>query len=185
MDRIQKIEQAKEYLELLALSIDPTTDEVAHCPLLEKEEIRNVLQFAASLLSELMSNNGEVVQVAKPQEFRAERLDISAVVISDKPIQLSGFVTRINKQVDPSQMKRLGPSQISSWLVKSGYLKTERVSVVKEVKRLVATDTSAEIGISASETVDEKTGEITPKILLTRRAQEFIAENLSMILESE
>lgn len=185
MDRIQSLQKAKFYLEMLSCSFDPTTQEYVDDPLLQKEEVKNTLKYVSSILDELIANDGEVINVEKPLDFQVSRIDKQAIILSDNPIQLTTLLSRINRQVDTRSMRRLPPSKISKWLVNQGYLVNEKVSVVKEVSQLVASENAEDIGIVTDRKVDRITGEIKPCILLTRQAQEYIVDNLECILQYE
>lgn len=182
MDGIQSLQKAKFYMEMLSCSFDPTTQEYVDNPLLQKEEVKNMLKYVSSILDELISNNGEVVNVEKPLDFQVSRIDKQAIVLSNGPISLTTLMARINRQVDTRTMRKLGASKISKWLVNRGYLVNEKVSVVKEVSQLAATETAENIGIVMSEQVDKSSGEIKRRVLLTRKAQDYIVDNLENIL---
>lgn len=185
MERVQQLLKAKVFLEMLAGSMDPTTQESFESEVLQKKEIKDMLLFVSSVLDDLIRNNGEVIQLSKPMSFQVDKLNKNKIILSDEPIQLSGLMTRINKQIDTKCMRKLGASKISKWLVEQGYLADEKISVVREVSQLTITDSAESFGIVMDNKVDEKTGEISPRILLTRKAQEFIVENLETILGEE
>lgn len=170
---------------MLSCSMDPTTQEFVTNEILQKKEIIDTLQYISSLLEEVIANNGEIIQVKKPMGFQISKLDKQAIVLSDTPIQLSALMSRINKQVDTEKMRKLGSGKISKWLIEQGYLVKEKVSIIKFTSKLTVTDNSEDIGIILNDTVDEKTGEIKSRVLLTRQAQEYIVNNLENILSEE
>ena len=185
MEKIQRLQKAKLYLEMLSCSMDPTTQEFIKSDILQKQEIKDMLKYISTVLEELIGNNGEVIKVTKPMNFQASKLNKQAIILSNTPIQLSALMTRINKQVDTKTMRKLGASKVSKWLIEQGYLVNEKVSVVKEVSQLTITDNAESFGIVMDNKVDEKTGEIKPCVLLTRKAQEYIVDNLENILTEE
>ena len=185
MEKIQRLQKAKLYLEMLSCSMDPTTQEFIKSDILQKQEIKDMLKYISTALEELIGNNGEVIKVTKPMNFQASKLNKQAIILSNTPIQLSALMTRINKQVDTKTMRKLGASKVSKWLIEQGYLVNEKVSVVKEVSQLTITDNAESFGIVMDNKVDEKTGEIKPCVLLTRKAQEYIVDNLENILAEE
>ena len=185
MEKIQRLQKAKLYLEMLSCSMDPTTQEFIKSDILQKQEIKDMLKYISTVLEELIGNNGEVIKVTKPMNFQASKLNKQAIILSNTPIQLSALMTRINKQVDTKTMRKLGASKVSKWLIEQGYLVNEKVSVVKEVSQLTITDNAESFGIVMDNKVDEKTGEIKPCVLLTRKAQEYIVDNLENILAEE
>lgn len=185
MEKIQRLQKAKLYLEMLSCSMDPTTQEFIKSDILQKQEIKDMLKYISTALEELIGNNGEVIKVTKPMNFQASKLNKQAIILSNTPIQLSALMTRINKQVDTKTMRKLGASKVSKWLIEQGYLVNEKISVVKEVSQLTITDNAESFGIVMDNKVDEKTGEIKPCVLLTRKAQEYIVDNLENILAEE
>lgn len=185
MEKLQRLQKAKLYLEMLACSMDPTNQEFIESEVLQKKEIKDMLKYVSTVLEELIGNNGEVIKVIKPINFQASKINKQAIVLSNAPIQLSALMARINKQVDTKTMQKLGVSKVSKWLVEQGYLVNEKVSIIKEVSQLTITDNSESFGIVIDNKVDEKTGEIKPCVLLTRKAQEFIVDNLENILDEE
>lgn len=72
-------------MEMLSCSFDPTTQEYVDNPLLQKEEVKNMLKYVSSILDELISNNGEVVNVEKPLDFQVSRIDKQAIVFVQWP----------------------------------------------------------------------------------------------------
>lgn len=182
MNRVQKIQRAKSYLEMLSHSLDPLTGEEISDPILSKQEIKNMFTYVALILQEVIDNGGEVVKLDEPAEFKIEKLNKSAITISDKPIQLRGFIARINKAANNSKMKSLSIACITNWLIERGYLTSEKVQVVRNMSQYNITDSSIQIGITSEEKVDTKTGELKKNVVLTKAAQEFIIDNLEEIL---
>ncbi len=185
MEKIQKLQKAKLYLDMLACSMDPTTQEFIESEILQKSEIKDILKFVSGVLEEVIGNNGDIIKVVKPINFQASRLNKQEIVLSNAPIRLSSLITRINKQVDARTMRKLGESKISKWLVQQGYLVKEKVPIVKEISKLTTTDKSESFGIVIDNKTDDSTGEIKPYVLLTRKAQEYIVDNLETILDEE
>ena len=108
----------------------------------------------------MIANNGEVVHLETSTAFQPESIDKKLVIISDKPISVIGFVSRINKQVNTRVMQHLGYSKINNWLLQKGYLVSEKVAVVRQETKYGATEKAQMIGILSSEKVNEKTGEL-------------------------
>ena len=185
MSNIQKIQRAKLYLDMLLCDMDPTTQEFINDSVIQKKEIKEVFEYLSGILKELIQNNGEIIQVSEPIEFNLENINKIEIEISEKPIQINAFVSHINKQIDAKTMKRLGTSKVSNWLIEKGFLTREKVSVVKSINQLKTTDLSESIGIIPVEKIDEKTGEIKNTILFTKQAQEYIIENLELIISND
>ena len=75
MEKIQRLQKAKFYLEMLACSMDPTTQDFIESKVLQKKEVKEILQYVASVLEDLIGNNGEVVNVTKPSAFKLSKLN--------------------------------------------------------------------------------------------------------------
>ncbi|MDE6061048.1 MAG: hypothetical protein K2G31_06240 [Clostridia bacterium] len=183
MDKLQMIQKAKKYLEFLAHSMDPTTEESIKDSVLQKQEIQDVLLYTVSLLEELIANEGEVINVATPIEFSIERINKDSISVSDQPIQIGGFVRRINQQIDKTKMKTFKQSHLMEWLLSNGYLNKDKRAVVKNETFYSITESSNGVGIVEQEKVDSETGEIKKSIVLTKMAQEFIVDNLENIAD--
>ncbi|MBQ7907414.1 MAG: hypothetical protein IJ309_05510 [Clostridia bacterium] len=184
MSKVQKIIQAKSYMEFFLHGMDPITGDVITKDTFARKEVYQNVEYIISLLDELLENNGEVISMENPVDFAVEKINKNKIKVSETPLQITGFASRINKLADSVGMKRLGPSKISNWLVSKGYLQQTRVMVTKEQKQLQSTDTSEEIGIITEDKVDTKTGEVKQNILLTKSAQEFIIDNLENIVSA-
>ncbi len=86
MNKVQMILKAKTYMEFMAHSIDPTTQEDVEDSVLQKCEIKDMFLFIASLLDELIKNNGEVINVASPIEFSIDKINKNMIAVSEQPI---------------------------------------------------------------------------------------------------
>ena len=186
MDKVQKITKAKMYLELMARSIDPITQEVIHDSILQRQEIKETFLYVVSLLNDLIENGGEALQVAEPAEFQVDKINKDKIIISDLPIQIAGFIKRINKQIKNNKMKTLKQSVLVEWLIKNDYLIKDKREVSRYETVYKVTPLSQSIGIIEEELVDEETGEVkTAGVKLTKTAQEFILDNLENIVGAD
>ena len=181
MTELEKMQRAKMYIDKLANGINPVDD----TPVSENDIVNNVrisrcLFYISEILDRVIENNG-VVNAAAKVAFSASKIDRREVRTSDTPLQISTFAKRINALADSSGMKRIGPSKISKWLVASGYLAENIITVQKEIKEVHITPKATEIGLIVQEKVDTKTGEVKNNIVLTRSAQQYILDNLESI----
>lgn len=182
MERLQMIHKAKTYLEKLADSIDPITQKTIEDPLLKRQEIKDTFIYIISLLDELIDNNGEVININDPIEFTVDRIDKCLITVSNQPIQVSGFVKRINKQVDKTKMATLKPSFLTEWLLNNGFINKEKRAVLKDEIYYSTTSSSKDVGIVEQDRTNTETGEIRKVLVLTKKAQEFIVDNLENII---
>ena len=182
MKDIQMLEKAQFYLDMLAQSKDPTTGGKVDCEVLQRDQVKSVLQFTAFILNELAENHKTSYKSIHRAAFSTSGIDKSQIKISDSPIWLSSFVNRINEQVNRRIMRRLTKETLLAWLVSMGYILADRMSMKGRRKHYLLSDTSEEFGISIDEYVDKETGKVYENITLTQKAQEFIINNLEMII---
>lgn len=183
MERIQKIQRAKSYIEMLANEIDPTTQTVCHDEILKNERIKNCFKYISEILDEVIKNNGEVINISKPVEFNQNYISKDKIAISETPIALSTVARNINKQIDKLAMKKLSSTSIKHWLVSAGYLSEEKIQVIRNVSSLRVNENSKNIGIIETQSVNKKTGELKNDIKFSSQAQNFIIDNLEKIVE--
>ena len=185
MDR-KKVASARQILLLLSEGIDPMTFDRITLETMSRLEVKEALKFVAELLGQvdfdnatLQDSNNELCDVRQEPE-NLTRIVKEDIVISEKPISFSGFLTRVNKAVAIGT-KKLQSKDIYSFLEREGYLKKEEVQVVKVVSEMRITEKSGEIGIINEEKADLKTGEVTGKVMLSKEAQQFIVANIEKI----
>ena len=186
MKRIQELQKAKSFLEMLMHSIDPTTQEAITDSILTKKEIQDTFLYVSSILDELIKNNGEVIQVNKPIEFQVEKINKRVIYLSSEAISIQTLVNRINHQVDKDFMKTLKPAQINNWLIHMGFIKkeTEKRIVERQESVYFISDQAEAIGLQYK--IDLETGEAKHNsVLLSRQAQEFIIDHLESIVGVE
>ena len=184
MERLQMIEKAKTYLENLVDSIDPITQKAIDDSLLNKREIKDIFIYIISLLNELIDNNGEVINVNEPIEFTVDRIDKGLITVSNQPIQVNGFVKRINKQVDKTKMATFKSSSLTEWLLNNGFINKEKRAVLKDEIYYSTTSASRDVGIIEQDRTNPETGEVRKVLVLTKKAQEFIVDNLENIMSN-
>lgn len=181
MNRLQKIQKAKSYMDMLSKEINPISGENSECDLTKNSEMKEIFSFVASLLGEIIENGGEVVSVSKPVAFSPGSINKNRVYLSESPVSIETLTLRINKQVNKNFMKNLGASKIKNWLIANGYASVEKIQVIKNENSLRLTENSEKIGIIETSKTDSETGEIKSKLMLSLCAQEYILENLEDI----
>lgn len=182
----EKIRLAKKYLSALHSSKDPITEEELDIPLLKREDVSMALSIALELISDIENKKTDTkpTVVYEKRAFTPSAVDRGAVGISEKPIRINGFLSRINKRITDKGVRNLGLAQVMRWLGAKGFVKEERVKVVKEEKVYLATDSSIGVGILTLDSVDEKTGEVKSSLLLSAEAQRMILDSLEEIIEA-
>ncbi len=182
-----RIDRAKKYLGALLNSKDPVTGELINIPLLSREDVAQTLCDTLALLDELASarkDSSPAVYYEK-RDFTPEVIDKAGVDISDKPVRISGFITRINKKITDRGVRNLGVAQVMRWLCTEGYVREERINVVRSEKAFFTTDASAGVGILSLDSVDARTGEVKSSLLLSKDAQQLILDRLDDIIACE
>ena len=182
MNKIQQLQKAKSFLEMLVHFIDPTTHEAITDSILTKKEIQDTFLYVSTILDEVIKNNGEVIQITKPIEFQVERINKREIFLTDEAISVVTLANRINRQIDIKSMQKLKYSKINNWLIKNGYLTKETKKKVIEVQKteLVISDEAKNMGVEYK--VDLETGEIKHNIILfPRNIQELIIDHLEEI----
>ena len=102
----------------------------------------------------------------------------SRVKLFDEDCVISEFTNAVNKAVNDTSRKKLQAKTINDWLVNEGYLINSTDANGRTRREL--TERSAEIGISSKQGINAL-GSYTI-ILYSRRAQEFILENIDKII---
>ena len=194
MDKLQVIQRAKSYMDMLAKGIDPISGElVNNDSALHQERLQKCFLFVSEILDEVIKTNGIVsmpatessqgyTAVKKKAVFSINPQQRSNIRITNNPIIPSVFIKNINSVVDAENMEKLSLTTINKWLLKQGYLAESKVAtgVNKNVKTV--TPLSAQIGVIEQTVVDQKTGEAKTQLLFSRQAQEFLLENIESII---
>lgn len=194
MDKLQMIQRAKSYMDMLSKSIDPISGElVPEDSALQQERLKKCFSFVSEILDELMATNGVVAMPAtehsqgyvvmkKKAGFSIGQQQKSSIKITNAPIIPSAFIKNINSAVNAETMEKLSLVTVNRWLMKQGYLSETKVPTVINKNVKTVTPRSAQIGIIEQTVVDPKTGEARAQLLFSRQAQEFILEHISAIV---
>ncbi len=194
MDKLQVIQRAKSYMDMLAKSIDPISGKmVENDSVLQQERLHKCFSFVSEILDEIIKTNGIVTMpatgssqgyavVKKKAVFSINQQQRSSIRITNNPIIPSAFIKNINSVVDSETMEKLSLTTINKWLLKQGYLTESKVPTVVNKNVKTVTPLSAQIGVIEQTVVDQKTGEAKTQLLFSRQAQEFILDNIESIL---
>ncbi len=178
-----RAEAIRNYLYALSVSKDPITGELLDDPILKRDDVARALYDAAELIGELTKKEPTTTAVYEKRAFSVEFLDRAAITLTEKPVRIGGFVARINKHITDRGVKNLGAAAVMRWLSDAGYVREDRITVIKSEKAYLPTDMSESVGIVSEDTVDETTGEIRTAVFLTKEAQKFILDNLEKIVD--
>lgn len=173
----------KENLELLANGQDPKTGYVVEDTILNSAFNKRILKDAAYIIDQLLKVDFNPTRIDRRKKLNFYILpeEREKIEISNEPIPISVYTYKINEHVDNTNMKKLKASQITSWLMKEGYLTEFEAEDGKIFK--ILTDKSATVGISAQDR-KSKYGRTYKVNLYNAQAQRFIIENLDSIISA-
>jgi hypothetical protein len=174
----------KENLEILADERDPKTGYPIEDTVLKSSFNKQILKDAATIIDRLLKLdfNPSNIDKRKKYNFYISKEDRRKIVITKEPIPISAFVYHINECIDDKKMKKLKATQITSWLMKEGYLSEIKAEDGRFFK--VLTKKSKNIGIS-SEKRKSKYGRVYGVNLYNEESQKFIIEHLDDIVTTE
>ena len=184
VNKLEKIKRAKEYIDKLAMGIDPITDELAaETDVINQLPVSRCLYFVSTILREAAEELETPRNISKPEKrpFDLPPAQREEFEYSDLPISVSEIARRLNRLVDTQEMKDIKHSQISGWLVSVGLL-TEMVSAQgNRMKR------PSEQGVICGITVEHRFGANGPYTVVVYDvdAQKLILDNLDAILATE
>ena len=78
MNRLQQIQKAKSYIDMLSQAIDPTSGDAIEDSILKNKQIKDTFAFISLLLEEIISNGGEVAHLEKPISIQPELINNKA-----------------------------------------------------------------------------------------------------------
>lgn len=174
----RKIKKIEEDLDLLMQGKDPQTRiKFSEDTILNSNYNKNLFKELYIFLNKFLKE-----KVGKKEIFQISNEMKEKIILSENPIPISTFVYSINKVIDTFKMKKLKATQITSWLLKKGYLDEKIHEDGKKFK--ILTDKAKEIGMT-KKTVENSYGRIYDINLYSRKAQEFILNNLNKIILDE
>ena len=186
MTELEKIQNAKLYIEKLARGINPVNDlPVAENELVNDVHISRCFFYVAEVLERFLADAGagEAAAHRKPkkQPFSITEEQCGCFEYSTAPITVSEITRRLNIAAEAGDDNQLRYSSITFWLIETGMLAISKYPDGKEVKR--PTEHGAALGISTTER--ESVGGTYNVVVYGEQAQRFIVENINAVLESE
>ena len=194
MERIELVERAKMYLQLLSNGVHPVTGQsVPLDSALVDPKVKRCFSFITEILDEYVELKAKVEQlekekekntivVAKKQVFSITQEQCNCIKLSKEPISVMAFMKNINEVIDAETTEKLSSTRINKWLTNRGLVTTEKVQTVTNKTVYKPSDVAVRIGITEEAFVDKKSGEVKTQIKLEERAQLFIIENLEDII---
>ncbi len=181
MTDIEIMQRAKLYIEKLANGVNPITDK----PVSDEDCINNVritrcLFYVSDVLRKIIESGGISESKEEKTPFNISQDQLNHYSISEKPITMSEMASRINDLVDSTSMKKIRYSAFANFLLYNGYLKEVEGEDGKTTKE--PTEKGFEVGIIREERIG-RTGRQYHVNLLTDKAQKFLLENMSIIVD--
>jgi len=183
MIELEKIKQAKDYIEMLADGVDPTTGEVlSDDTMLNNVSLSRIFFYVSDVLKQVIENNGITGQhrqaKQKLEPFNLPDELSRQIEITEAPAMIKHFTSRINSLIDESVMQKLKVTALTTWLVNNGFLCEE---IVNDKKRKKPTEEGEMIGIT-SEFREGRHGNYLA-ILYNDSAQRHLVSNLDQIIK--
>lgn len=183
MTELEVMQHAKMYLDKLARGIDPIADkEVPEDSVLNNVRLARCFFYVSGILGQVIANDGYVG--AKPRgpklpEFSATAEELAQVPVTQEPVRITQFVDRINTALNNPQMKKLGTTVVTDWLLRKGFLE-KRTSAEGKSQRL-----PTEAGITLGLTTETRQGQygVYAAVFYNAGAQRFLVDHLPAILE--
>lgn len=194
MERIELVERAKMYLQLLSNGVHPVTGQsVPRDSAFVDPKVKRCFSFITEILDEYVELKAKVEQlekekekntivVAKKQVFTITQEQCSCIKLSKEPISVMALMKNINAVIDTETTEKLSSTRLNKWLVNRGLVASEKVKTVISKTVYKPSDNAVRIGITEEAFVDKKSGEVKTQIKLEERAQLFIIENLEEIV---
>ena len=183
MTELEKIAQAKSFIDKLANGINP----LDNTPIPDDDIANNVrlsrcFFYVSDILRQVYENGG----VTKPK--RAPKIPFAVTLeqlekfeYSEEPIAVSEIAKRICAMANNENMEKVSYRQINQWLLNIGMLCLHDFGGKKPVKR--PTEEGNQIGITV-ETRMGRYGEYQV-VLYNEGAQRFILDNLEAVVATE
>lgn len=197
MKKIELIERAKVYLQLLNNGVHPVTGkEIPDDSVFMDEKVKNCFTFVTEILCEYVEMSAKVeelerekekntVVVLQKEEFFITQEQCDNIKLSPKPITILAFMKNINSAINAETMEKLTSTRLNKWLSQRGLISTQKVQTMVNKTVYKPTEFAAKIGIVEEELIDKKTGEVKAQLKLGESAQLFIIENIQEIIENK
>ncbi|MCL2821246.1 MAG: hypothetical protein FWD38_10575 [Oscillospiraceae bacterium] len=182
MTNIEKLINAKIFMDKLSNGIDPVSEEVlTKDALLGNIDLSRCFFFVSDILRQVIENDGFIGRRIRNNvnlpPFTLSDEQLKKIEITERPAMIRHFTESINNLVDISTMRKLKVSAVTKWLAESGYLTEETIN---EKKRKTPTAEGEKLGIY-SEVREGYHGSYLA-ILYKESAQQHIVANLDKII---
>ncbi len=178
MKEITDLGKIKDDISMLKHCVDPETCVEVEDTILKSKYNQELLGSIIIILDEVQRyrNKNSFKETRKKRPFNLSDENKNSIVLSSEPISISRFTYMLNEPINNSVMKKIRATQITNWLLNTGYL-----CECAEESNKMATQKGNELGISVS-IINEK-GESYSVCLYNENAQRFILEHINEIAE--
>ncbi|MDR2519830.1 MAG: hypothetical protein LBC69_02065 [Eubacteriaceae bacterium] len=180
MDRLETLKRAKEYIDSLAVGVDPITKEkMPEDATLANVRLARCFFFVSDVLQEAIANAGAAQRAGKgPLPFRMAEEEKERVEISQDPVQITKFCERVNACIDPGSSGKLKVAAFGKWLVKNGML---AVVEIQGKSQKSVTEAGKALGINAEPRNFD--GREYISVTYSEQAQRFLLSHLDEIAD--
>lgn len=179
MTELETMQRAKMYMEKLAQGIDPVTNqEVAEDSVLNSVRLARCFFYVSDVLGRVIANGGVIGGNPKLQPFAITSEQLSKVQVSQEPVRVTRLVGMISEAVGNPQMKKLGTTVITDWLLEKGFL--EKQTGPDGRNNRVPTQNGIRIGLF-TQMRQGQYGEYLA-VFYNTEAQRFVLDNLMAML---
>ena len=183
MTELEIMKRAKMYIDSLAQGIDPLTgNTLPDSDIVNNVRISRCFFYVSGVLGKVIDNGGEVQKKALKRSEKApfylSEEQLSSISPSAGEVNISTLVGVFNSNIDENIMKKLKTTDVTEWLLQTGFLTTETIN---DRKYKTTTAEGENIGIS-TELRQGQNGTYRA-VLYNRSAQQFIIDNLPAIME--
>lgn len=185
MNDIETLMRAKSYIDSLAHGINPIDgSEIPENDTVNHIRITRCLFYVSDILEKIIDNGGiektEKKSSSGKADFSITYDRLRNFEYSTTPINVTTIVRRINSLKDNDKVKNLKTGDITGFLLEADLLEISQRYDGKQSK--VPTEAGLDLGISM-EIRSGMDGRIYHCVLYSRKAQEFIIDNMDSIIE--
>jgi len=183
MTNLEKLTNAKDFMDKLSNGINPVSDEMlTKEALLGNIDLSRCFFFVSDILRQVLENDGFIGRrgrsYTKLPPFALTDEQRNQVAITERPTMIRSFTEGINNLIDINAMRKLKVTAVTNWLVENDLLSEETVD---EKKRKIPTKKGEKLGIYSEAREGQYGGYMA--ILYKEAAQRHIVENLDKIIK--
>ena len=185
MTELEKIEDAKSFIDKLANGINPLDDSpIPDGDIANNVRLSRCFFYVSDILRRVIENGGtETARThrTKKKLFAMSEEERARIVFSEKPVTVSEITKQLNAIVDLETTKKITAVAVNQWLLSMGLIEAATMPSGRNFKRPTAA--GQELGMLNEERVGQY-GNYTV-LLFNRQGQQFVCDNLEAIMEAK